>query len=538
MQGARRRPSRVLLLVPLVVVLLAFTYSALMMRLEGEERSFWEALAWAGETLTSTGYGHDDYWRHPAMVVFVVSVQFLGVGLVFLVLPFVMVPIIEDYFSDRLPRKLGKVRDYALIYRYGDAVHSLIERLEASGVPVVIFEEDDATARRLLERGHRVVFGRLEDGDPEPATITRARFIVVNGTDHDNGAVIIAARQHGFKGEILALAEDPFHRAPMTHAGASAVYTPRHILAAALASHASVRISPKVAGLGKLGKDVAVREFRVLAESPVAGKTLAEVHAHEHVGATVLGFWRGGELISIPSREPQLRVGTILLAVGDAEGLSAIEQLGAPLPTEGPLVVVGYGEVGRKVVQFLHDADEPTVVINRDEAEGVDFVGDALDHNVLEKAQITKARAVIVALSSDSATLFATAILRNLAPGVVIIARVNRSENLDRIHRAGADFALSVSAVSGELLVHHLLKADTVQFETRIKSERLEFRGLAGPSVDLRELQQRTGAAIVARERGPKIDLRLPRTVAIAPGEPIHVCGSPEALAALRKLNG
>ena len=54
------------------------------------------------------------------------------------------------------------------------------------------------------------------------------------------------------------------------------------------------------------------------------------------------------------------------------------------------------------------------------------------------------ARRVGFALESDSATLFATAVLRNLAPDVILIAGVNRAENVSRIHRAGADFALSV----------------------------------------------------------------------------------------------
>jgi hypothetical protein len=34
---------------------------------------------------------------------------------------------------------------------------------------------------------------------------------------------------------------------------------------------------------------------------------------------------------------------------------------------------------------------------------------------------------------------------------VPIIARVNQSENVERIHAAGADFALSISRVAGQI---------------------------------------------------------------------------------------
>ncbi len=50
-------------------------------------RGFWQSLAWASEILTTTGYGHDNQWRHPLMIAFVVAVQFIGVFLVFLVFP-------------------------------------------------------------------------------------------------------------------------------------------------------------------------------------------------------------------------------------------------------------------------------------------------------------------------------------------------------------------------------------------------------------------------------------------------------------------
>ena len=84
----RRPTKRLLLLVislPLIVVGLALIYQAGMARLEGETRTFWEAVEWASETLTSTGYGQDNHWNHPVMVVFVSLAQLAGASLLLLV---------------------------------------------------------------------------------------------------------------------------------------------------------------------------------------------------------------------------------------------------------------------------------------------------------------------------------------------------------------------------------------------------------------------------------------------------------------------
>jgi Trk K+ transport system NAD-binding subunit len=537
----RRSPRRLIVIflaLPIVVAAVATAYGFLMATLEGETRTFWSSVSWASETLTSTGYGHDNSWTHPGMIVFVVMMQFMGVGLVFLVLPLFLVPYIEEYVSGRLPRTLPrKIREYALIYRYGAAVDALIERLRAVDIPTVIFEEDEATARRLLERDYRVVFGSIDAGAPEPALFTGARFVVANGTDHDNGAVIIAARQHGFKGEIVALAQDPFHRPPMVHAGANAVYTPRHILAAALAARASDRINPKIAGIRQLRGHVSVSELRIPSGSELVGQLLDRALTHQRGAATIIGFWRGGQLTTESSPDARVEAGDILVAIGPEERLARLEQHAQPLPKTGPLVVVGFGEVGHKIVEFLGDAGETLIVINKTDAPGVDHVGDALDQAVLERAGIKRARAIIVALSSDSVTMFATTIIRNIAPRAVIIARVNRSMNLDRIHRAGADFALSVSEVSGQLLAHHLLKDESIRFETRIKLIKLPAGRLAQRTLDHALLQRRTNCSLIAVERGDKIivDFDEQMTLQLEESDDIYICGPVEAVDRFRK---
>ena len=150
-----------------------------------------------------------------------------------------------------------------IIYRYGPAVTTLIYELAAAGVDTLVIESDEAEARRLIERGHQVITGTLDEGVLRKVSLDRARTLIANSTDDEDAAVILGARQLGFEGEALALVEEPFHRKPIMLAGATATYTPNHVLGAALAARASQRVSPTVADAQHLGKGLKVSEVRI-----------------------------------------------------------------------------------------------------------------------------------------------------------------------------------------------------------------------------------------------------------------------------------
>ncbi|MCA9712028.1 MAG: NAD-binding protein, partial [Myxococcales bacterium] len=287
---------RVLLLVgalPGALTLLAVVYMLGMRHLEGSPRDFSAALIWAAETLTSTGYGGDSHWTHPLMIALVVAVQFLGMSLAFLVFPLFVMPYFEQRFEGRLSRRAPDYADYVLVYRWSPAVESLLEELRRAKVRVVIFEEDEALARRLRDRGHEVVYGVLEDDDFDRALLTKARAIIANGSDPANGALVLVARQQGFAGDLIALVDEPLHRRPMMLQGATAVYTPLHVQAAALAGLAHGRVASRLTGIQHLGGKLKIGEVRVAPGSALAGQTLAEADIRARTGATIIGQWRG-----------------------------------------------------------------------------------------------------------------------------------------------------------------------------------------------------------------------------------------------------
>jgi Trk K+ transport system NAD-binding subunit len=441
MERSQKRLLGLVAALPVLVVLGALVYMVGMAQLEGEPRGFWQAVGWAAETLSTTGYGSDTTWQHPAMVIFVVVLQFMGVFLVFLIFPLYLIPFLEERFEVRLPKEIPPVDDHVVIYGYGAAVETLLAELARAGVETVVVEADEGLARRMVEKGQKVVYGDLVDDALRRAWLTTARTLIANGTDDENAAVILAARQLEFAGEILALVEDPFHRKPIMLAGATAAYTPRHILGAALAARASRRVSPTVAGTQQLSQRLRVAEIRVGRRSSLVGQSLAEAGIGQRTGVSVIAQWVGGTLLTQPRGDMRLEANGILVLIGSDEAIARFGELchaTQPLRSAGPFLVAGAGEVGAKVAQLLSDAGEEVRVIDRTEGEAVEVVGDVLAPGVFERAGVAEAQAVILAVDTDSATLFSTVILKDLAPEVPVIARVNSAENVDRIHRPTA----------------------------------------------------------------------------------------------------
>jgi Trk K+ transport system NAD-binding subunit len=526
MRRSRRRLLWLLAAVPLVLVGAALLYMLGMAHLEGDPRTFGSSLEWAAETMTTTGYGKDASWSHPVMQAFVIVVQFAGVFLTFMLFPVFVIPFFEERFEGRLPTQIPKLKDYIVIYRWGPAVSSLVEELDHKRVPVVILEEDLSLARLLHDRGRHVLHVNLDEDDALLGQLSGARGLVANGTDQKNAVITVSARQRGFQGPIVALVANPSRRPPLQRAGATAVFTPRHALALAVAAKASDKISPRVSGVQSLGRHLEIAEMRVHRESDLVGKTLQEAHVRRRTGATIIGRWVGGELLAQPALRQPIEQGSILVAVGSQGAIRKLRDLIAPAETGGHFVIVGYEETGIKIAQFLRDAEEETRVIHTAAKEGVDLVGDVLDEERLREVGVADARAVILAIEDDSETLFGAAVVRDVAPETTIIASVKRAENVARIHRAGADHALSVSQVAGQLLAFQLLGEESFSVQPRIKLVRTLAGSLAGRKLLAARVTERTGCYIVAVERGSDVIVEFDPDFMLEERDVVYVSGT------------
>jgi len=437
-------------------------------------------------------------------------------------------PLVDDRYDGKPLQSLPDLEDSVVIYGYDAAVDSLIGEVERRNVPLVLIEEDEALAQRLHARGQRVVHATLTDGGLDLAPLVKARALVANGPDENDALLAMTARDVGFRGPIVALIDNPHRRAPMQLAGVTAAFTPTHVLAAAVAVRASTGIEERITGVEPLGQPFEVAEVRVHDKSPLVNTTLNDATIHADTGAHIVGQWVDDELAPPPGATDLLQPGMILVAAGSPASVKRLNEYVRSIPQEGVIVVAGYSDVGRKVVEMLNDAGEDVRVIDPQEQPGVDVVGDVLDPEVLRRANVHQARVVILASDGDNATLLAATGVRSFASDVPIIACIDLSENVARVQRAGADFTYSVSQVAGQLLAYHVL-GEMVSQQARIKVGKLSAGKLAGCFPMEPHIRDRTGCTIVAVDREGEVIMDIPQSFVLTDTDAVYVCGTVDA---------
>src|SRR5262245_64435953 len=107
-----------------------------------------------------------------------------------------------------------------------------------------------------------------------------------------------------------------------------------------------------------------------------------------------------------------------------------------------PVIVCGLGRVGRRVLEYLHAAQIPVVVIDpRLDLAGLPpgvrgIVGDCRRADVLTEAEVASARGVLVATSDDLINLATTLTVRRLNPEARIVVRLFNQNLIPRLGKA------------------------------------------------------------------------------------------------------
>jgi len=112
---------------------------------------------------------------------------------------------------------------------------------------------------------------------------------------------------------------------------------------------------------------------------------------------------------------------------------------------------------------------------------------------------------------------------------VPVIARVNRAENVERIYAAGADFALSISQVSGQLLAWRLLGKESIAVDPELRVIKVSSRGLEHHHPKQNDLREKTGCTVVAVERGDDLLVEFGADFKFTTNDAVYICGSAEA---------
>ncbi len=164
-----------------------------------------------------------------------------------------------------------------------------------------------------------------------------------------------------------------------------------------------------------------------------------------------------------------LRVMFLILLVGTTievlanQGSRTIRDMRWRRTMRNHVVVIGYGTKGRSAVETLLRGgesaekilviDESSVAVGEANANGLAaFHGDATRRELLRRAEISKAREVIITLDRDDAAILATLTVRQLNPSAPIVVSVREGANVPLVRQSGATSVITSSATVGRLM--------------------------------------------------------------------------------------
>lgn len=484
---------------------LAYQYG--MKAFEGEPRSFLHSLQIVVETFTTTGFGSDAPWETDFMNLLIITMDVIGTVVIFLALPVFLFPAMEDALSTTVPSTVENgTSNHVVIATYTARADALIDELDDRGVESVIVEPDRKRATELYEDGYEVIHT-----DPDAveglkgANLSQARALVADVSDQVDASIVLTAREISESVRVVSVVEDPDSTRYHELAGADIVLSPRPLLGERLAEVISTGVTTEIGDDIEIGEDFEIAELLVHHGSPLAGTTLAESNLRERVGINVIGAWFRGNFETPVEPDTVLQGGTVLLLTGRADQIRALEQLPESAVREfesGETIVVGYGEVGQSIVNALAANDQQYTVINRNDVPGVDVVGEADDPDALREAGIDSARSVVLAIPDDTATEFATLVMRDMNRDLDIAARTEEAETVQKMYRAGANYVLSLAQVTGRMTASAVVEGTAeIPMDHQVAVRRTSAPRLAEQTLAEAEVRARTGCTVVAVDR-------------------------------------
>jgi len=218
----------------------------------------------------------------------------------------------------------------------------------------------------------------------------------------------------------------------------------------------------------------------------------------------------------------------------------------------GHTIVCGWGRVGRAVGSYLAGQGGELVVVDLDASRVAEIpfpalIGDVTDDDVLRKAGVMQARALVTAINTDAENVYVTLSARALRPDLVIVARARTEDSESKLLRAGATRVVNPQRIGGQRIAAAALQPNVVEFlDVVMHDGSLEFRleevsirtgsRIAGRTLHEAEVGDTTGALVLAlRDRDGQFVANPPAQTPLDAGHVLIAIGTERQLAALQR---
>jgi len=202
----------------------------------------------------------------------------------------------------------------------------------------------------------------------------------------------------------------------------------------------------------------------------------------------------------------------------------------------GHTIIVGGGRVGRQVATELQRSGRGIVLIDRDpgvarhllDAGLLALTGDAMEEGTFAAAGLARAAGVVLALPDDAQNLYALLAVRDVAPGMFIVARAETAHAERHLRALGVERIVMPTALGGKRMARLVARPLSTDFlDTIVEEAGLEVREqpvLAGDALDglaVRDIRPRLGdrVTLLAIHRDGRMLSLPPADTRIAPGD-------------------
>ncbi len=245
------------------------------------------------------------------------------------------------------------------------------------------------------------------------------------------------------------------------------------------------------------------------------------------------------------------------------------------------VVLIGYGRVGKHLVNVLDSLEIPILVIESD-AEQRDYLnqrkiptiyGDAGNSEVIVHAHLEKARALVITVSDETTSPLIVMAARDINPTLPIIARASTEKGVRYLSKVGANHIVHLELEGGLELVHHTLLSlgfplrEVHEFAEAVRRDNYDvditsdeehetlhhllhaFEGieiswmelgetsqLIGKSLAEANIRSTTGASVVALIRAKQLTANPKSMTIFEPGDRIGVIGEEDQIESARNL--
>ncbi|HEX6700545.1 MAG TPA: TrkA family potassium uptake protein [Gaiellaceae bacterium] len=232
-------------------------------------------------------------------------------------------------------RAIESLHDHYIICGYGRVGRRVAEEFAAADAPFVVLDfSAEAIAAAREEQVLLVEGSGEEDADLTRAGIARARGLVAaSDDDAANLYITLSAKSQRPDLVVVARASDEEAEKKIRLAGADRVVTPYTIAGRVMAN---LMIKPQVAAFLNVvsrpgGPDLSIEQIEVRPGCGQEGKSIGELRVQERTGAYIAAVRRqDGSFDTRPSADSVLSGGDVLVGVGRADEIRALEELFAP----------------------------------------------------------------------------------------------------------------------------------------------------------------------------------------------------------------